>query len=382
VDSLLNVLSIALPFIAVLTVVVFIHELGHFLVARWCGVKVQAFSIGFGREIVGFNDRYGTRWKLCWLPLGGYVRFIDDENAASASAGEGGLSKLSEEDRRGAFQAQPLRNRALVVAAGPAFNIISAVIIYTLTFWFIGTYGTAAIVDEVIADSAAAKAGLRSGDRIAEIEGSTIQRFSDLQRIVSQSPGKPLDFVIDRDGKMIGVTIQPDLREVVDPLGNKVQVGVVGIKRQPGTDHIEHTSHTLLESTRLAFSETGYVSWQIISSLPRLPGAILKTFSGQRQSEIGGPIAIAEITAHASKSGVAGTLGWLAVFSIMLGIMNLLPIPVLDGGHLMFYALEAVRGRPLDARKQEIGFRIGLAILATMMFAAIFGDIMRKLGIG
>jgi len=381
VDSLLNVLSIAVPFIAILTVVVFIHELGHFLVARWCGVRVQAFSIGFGREIFGFYDRHGTRWKFCWLPLGGYVRFIDDESAASTTS-DAALNKLSDEERSGAFQSQPLRNRALVVAAGPAFNIASAVIIYILTFWVIGTYGTAAVVDEVLPDSAAERAGLRSGDRVAEIGGSPIERFADLQRIVSQSAGDPLAFVIDRDGKMISLTIKPDLREVTDPLGNKVQVGMIGIKRQTGTDRVEHKSHSLLEATQLGFRETGYVSWQIISSLPKLPGAILKTLTGQRQSELGGPIAIAEMTAHASKSGVAATLGWIAVFSIMLGIMNLLPIPILDGGHLMFYALEAVRGQPLDQRKQELGFRIGLAILATMMFAAIFGDIMRKLGIG
>ena len=380
-ENLLHVVSVAVPFIAVLTVVVFIHELGHFLAARWCGVGVQAFSIGFGREIVGFYDRQGTRWKLCWIPLGGYVRFIDDETAASTSSGSA-LDRLSSEERKRAFQTQPLGNRALVVAAGPAFNIASAVLIYIATFWLIGTYGTAAVVDEVIADSAAAKAGIKSGDRVAEIAGKPVQRFSDLQRIVSQSPGQSLEFVIDRNGKALAVSITPELREITDPIGNKVQVGVIGIKRTAGADHWEHKTHSLWEATQLGFSETGYVSWQIISSLPKLPGAILKTLSGQRQSEIGGPIAIAEMTAHASKSGVAGILGWLAVFSIMLGIMNLLPIPILDGGHLLFYAVEAVRGRPLDERKQEIGFRIGLAILATMMFAALFGDIMRKLGIG
>jgi regulator of sigma E protease len=367
--------------LAVLTLVVFIHELGHFLVARWCGIRVQAFSIGFGREIVGFYDKHGTRWKFCWIPLGGYVRFIDDESAASTSSRDA-LSKLSPEDRKGAFQSQPLSSRALVVAAGPAFNIASALIIYILTFWLIGTYGTAAIVDEVLPDSAAARAGLKAGDRVTEIGGKPVQRFADLQRIVGQSAGQDLDFVIDRDGKPIAFTIKPELREITDPIGNKVQVGVIGIKRVAGTDRWEHKSHSLLEATQLGVTETGFVSWQIISSLPRLPAAIMKTLSGQRQSEIGGPIAIAEMTAHASKGGAAGMLGWIAVFSIMLGIMNLLPIPILDGGHLMFYAVEAIRGRPLDERKQEIGFRIGLAILATMMFAAIFGDIMRKLGIG
>lgn len=380
-ESIWNFLSVLVPFIAVLTVVVFIHELGHFLVARWCGIKVQAFSIGFGREIWGFNDRYGTRWRFAWIPLGGYVRFIDDESAASTTSPDA-LDRLSPEDRRQAFQSQPLRNRALVVAAGPAFNIASAILIYILTFWLVGTYGTAAIVDEVIPESAAAKAGLRAGDRVAEIGGRRIDKFSDLQRIVSQSPGNRLEFVIDRDGKLIGLPITPELREITDPIGNKVQVGAIGIKRVAGNDRWEHKSHNLWEATQMGFTETGFVSWQIISSLPKLPGAIMKTLSGQRQSEIGGPIAIAEMTAHASKSGIASTLGWLAVFSIMLGIMNLLPIPVLDGGHLLFFALEAIRGKPLEENRQEIGFRIGIAILGTMMFAAIFGDIMRKLGIG
>ncbi|MDX2155510.1 MAG: RIP metalloprotease RseP [Hyphomicrobiaceae bacterium] len=379
--SISSFLSVVLPFLGVLTLVVFIHELGHFLVARWCGVKVAAFSIGFGPEIVGFNDRHGTRWRLAWIPLGGYVRFIDDETAASTSHRDA-LDKLSSEDRKGAFQTQPVGNRALVVAAGPAFNIISAVIIYAATFWLIGTYSTAAIVDEVIPDSAAAQAGIKPGDKVVEIAGKPVQRFSDLQRIVSQSAGSKLEFVIDRDGKLHAMTIAPELKEITDPIGNKVQVGVIGIKRVAGNDRWEHTRHGLLDATGMAFAETGYVSWQIISSLPKLPGAIMKTLGGQRQSEIGGPIAIAEMTAHASKSGIGGLLGWIAVFSIMLGIMNLLPIPVLDGGHLVFYALEAIRGRPLDERKQELGFRIGLAILATMMFAALFGDIMRKLGIG
>ena len=380
-DTVWHFLSVVGPFLAVLTLVVFIHELGHFLVARWCGVKIQAFSIGFGPEIVGFYDSYGTRWKLCWIPLGGYVRFIDDENAASTPS-SGSLERLDPEARKGAFQSQPLINRALVVAAGPAFNIASAVLIYIFTFWALGTYGTAAIVDDIIPGSAAATAGLKPGDRIAEIGGKPIQRFSELQRFVNQSAGSPLEFVIDRDGKPMVISITPELREITDPLGNKVQIGMIGIRRVAGADRWEHKTHNLLEATQMGIAETGYVSWQIISSIPKLPAAILKTLSGQRQSEIGGPIAIAEMTAHASKNGLAGILGWLAVFSIMLGIMNLLPIPVLDGGHLLFYAIEAIRGKPLDEKKQELAFRFGLAILGTMMFAAVFGDIMRKLGIG
>ncbi len=380
-NALFDALYVPLIFLAVLTVVVFIHELGHFLVARWCGVAVQAFSIGFGREIVGFNDRYGTRWKLAWIPLGGYVKFVDDENSASAPSKDA-LERMTPEQRAGAFQTKPLRHRAAIVAAGPAFNIISAILIYILTFWAIGTYGMEAVVDEVMPDSAAARAGLVSGDKITEIDKQSVQRFSVLQRIVGQNPGRKLDFEITRSGRNLSMSITPELREITDPIGNKVQVGVIGIRRTGGADRWEHKKHGLVESIGLGFKETGYIASQIITSLPKLPGAILKVYSGQRQSEIGGPIAIAEMTAHASKSGAGGLLGWIAVFSIMLGIMNLLPIPMLDGGHLMFYALEALRGRPLDERKQELGFKIGMAILATMMFAAIIGDVMRKFGVG
>lgn len=367
--------------VPLLCIVVFIHEFGHFIVARWCGIKVQTFSIGFGREIWGFNDSYGTRWRLAWIPLGGYVKFIDDESAASTSS-TGTLQKLSPEDQAQAFQSQPLRNRALVVAAGPAFNIASAILIYIATFWLWGTTGTQAVVDDVVPGGAAASAGLKAGDKVVEIDGRPVKWFSDLQRIVSASEGRKLEFVIDRGGKNLVVGVTPQLVEQVDPLKNKVQVAMIGIKRVGGADRWEHRNHSLWEATQLGFSETGYVSWQIISSLPKLPGAIMKTLSGQRQSDLGGPLAIADMTAHASKGGVAAWFGWMAIFSIMLGIMNLLPIPVLDGGHLMFYALEAVRGKPLNETSQELGFRIGMAILGTMMFAAIFGDIMRKLGIG
>ncbi len=380
-DSLLNFGYALGAFLLVLTIVVFIHELGHFLVARWCGVKVKAFSIGFGREIVGFEDKHGTRWRLAWLPLGGYVKFIDDDNSASAPSKDA-LARLPAADRDGAFHSKPLSARAAVVAAGPAFNILSAVLIMILTFWTLGTYSSAAIVDEVLPDSAAAKAGLMSNDRIVQIEGRPIARFSDLQRLVSQSAGQPLAFVIDRNGTQMAATITPELREITDAIGNKIQVGAIGIKRGVGADQWEHKSHTLLESVDLGVRETGYVAGQIIMALPKLPGAIAKIYTGQKQSDIGGPIAIAEMTAHASRSGLSGFLSWIAVFSIMLGIMNLLPIPVLDGGHLFFYALEGIRGRPLDERKQELSFKIGLAILATMMFAAVFSDIMRKLGIG
>ena len=462
-----NFLSTAALFIAVLTIVVFIHELGHFLVARWYGVKVEAFSIGFGPEICGFTDRLGTRWKLAWIPLGGYVKFIDDENAASVPSKEA-LEKLTPEQREGALQTKPLAHKAAIVVAGPAFNVISAILIYIATFWALGSWGTAAIVDDVLPESAAARAGLRSGDRITAIDGRPITWFGDLQRIVSQSAGQPLAFGYERGGRALTVTITPELREITDPLGNKLSMGAIGIRRDPpailekvapesnagraglrsgdrvvaidgkpvsfasqlhkhvqespgtplnitvdrsgrtatvtvtpearkladpacqerpcgyldvervgGPGHWVHQSYSFVDALRTGLSETWFVSKQIVTSLPKLPGAIAKVLSGQKQSELGGPIAIAEMTAHASKSGLGGFLGWIAVFSIMLGIMNLLPIPLLDGGHLMFYAIEAVSGRPLDERKQELAFRVGMALLATMMLTALYSDVSR-----
>jgi regulator of sigma E protease len=380
-SAIANFLYVPAVFLAVLTIVVFIHELGHFLVARWCGVKVEAFSIGFGKEIFGWTDRHNTRWRLAWVPLGGYVKFIDDANAASAPSRDA-LDGMSREQKAGAFQTKPLRHRAAIVAAGPAFNIVSAFLIYVATFWVFGTYGTSAVVDEVLPGSAAQRAGIQAGDTIKKIDDSDITRFSDLQRIVSQSPDKPLAFTVDRSGRTYVITVTPELREITDPIGNKLKVGAIGVKRNTSPTNWRQEQHSLTESMALAARETSYVSTQIITSIPKLPGAIAKVFSGQRQNEIGGPIAIAEMTAHASRTGIASLLHWMAVFSIMLGIMNLLPIPMLDGGHLVFYAIEGLRGKPLDERKQELSFKIGMALLATMMVAALLGDFMRKLGLG
>ncbi len=376
-SGIYNFLSYALPFLGVLTVVVFIHEFGHFIVARKCGVTIDTFSIGFGPEIVGFTDKYGTRWKLSLYPLGGYVKFVDDENSASVPSREA-LEKLTPEQRGGALQSKSLGQKAAIVAAGPAFNIISALFIYILTFWTFGTYGVDPVVDKLVPDGAAIKAGLKPGDRITEIDGSSIKRFSDLQRIVSQSPGHPLVFTIMRDGVTQKLAITPAEGERVDQIGNKLKLGLIGVAA--GKPY--HETHGLLDAAILGAKETGYVCYQIVASLPKLPLAIAKVLMFKPQAELGGPIAIAEMTGEAAKSGTAGLLGWVAVFSIILGVMNLMPIPILDGGHLMFYAIEALRGKPLDPKKQELGFKIGMAILATMMFAALLGDFMRKFGPG
>ena len=362
-------LRVALPFLGVLTVVVFIHEFGHFIVARKCGVTVDAFSIGMGPEICGFNDRHGTRWKLSWLPIGGYVRFVDDTNTASVPSAEG-MDKLTPQQQAGAMQTKPLAQKAAILAAGPVFNIVSAILIYIMTFWLVGTYGADTIVDSLVPDGAAVRAGLKSGDRITAIDGRPVERFADIQRAVAQSSGQSLRFSVIRQNQPLDLTIAPVLTERTDPIGNKVKVGMIGV----GAGKVFHEPHGLLDATKLGFSETFYVSKQIITAIPGLPAAIANVYRGQKQTELGGPIAIAKMTGKAAEGGVASLLVWVAVFSIMLGIMNLLPIPILDGGHLMLYALEAVRGRPLDERNQGMSAAIGAALLVTMMLAAIISD--------
>jgi regulator of sigma E protease len=360
---------------------VFVHEFGHFWVARRCGVTVKAFSIGFGKEILGFTDRHGTRWMLARWPLGGYVRFMDDENAASMPSKDASAS-LSDIEKAGLFHSKPLSQRAAVVAAGPIANFLLAILIFTGSYWLIGTPSTAPFVDEVSAGTPAERAGLKPGDLVKEIDGKEITYFTDLQKIVSAKPGQSVRFVVDRGGEKIVLSIVPEARQVTDPLGNKIDIGVIGIRRSSGASKIQNVKLSLPAAAGRAIEETGSLSWQIISSLPKIPSAIGRVFSGQKQSELGGPIAIAEMSAQAAKSGPTAMLWLIAVISIMLGIMNLLPIPLLDGGHLLFYGIEALRGRPLDEAKQELSYKIGFAIVGTLMVAAILSDVMRKLGIG
>lgn len=378
VAELWSFLTFKLPgLLILLTIVVFIHEMGHFLVARWCGVRVHTFSIGFGRRSIGFNDRYGTRWQLAWIPLGGYVRFIDDENAASAPSREA-VERLPESERSGAFQSKSIAQRAAIVIAGPLFNIISAMLIFFGFFWWFGLYETPAAIGRVVPGTPAEEAGLRPGDRLLAIDGRPLSGFADLFGIVGQSAEKPLRFTVDRGGQPLSVLVTPRI-EISEPVpGCKIKVGKIGVG-PPARTHVVLGGG---ESAVAAVRETGHLSWEIIKGMPKIPAAIGKVFRFQSQCDIGGPFTIADVTAQAATNGIESFIRWMAVFSVILGLMNLLPIPLLDGGHLVFYALEAVRGRPLDERKQELAFKFGLVIIATMMMAAFISDITRKLGLG
>jgi len=363
-DTLLGYL---LPFLFVLTVVVFFHELGHFLVARWCGIAVSTFSIGFGPEIVGFNDRHGTRWRLSWIPLGGYVKFIDDENAASA--GHKSLEQLTPEQRARSFQAKPLAARAAVVAAGPIANFILAIMIFTAIFAVFGERITAAKVDVVNPGSAAERAGFLPGDRVVSIDGKAIESFGEMQRIVGTSPDQPLHFVVDRNGQTVDITATPERKEITDHFGNTIRLGLLGIQRSASPEDWTLKRHDPVTAFGMAVKESYFV-------ISRSLGYLYDVVTGREAADqLGGPIRIAQVSGQVASAGFVALLNLAAIISVSIGLLNLFPIPMLDGGHLLFYGIEAIRGRPLSESTQEIGFRIGLAFVLMLMIFATWNDL-------
>jgi regulator of sigma E protease len=356
-----------LAFLFVLTVVIFVHELGHFLVARWCGVRVKTFSIGFGREIFGFDDRYNTRWRLAWIPLGGYVKFLDDENSASVPSRDA-LQQMSAADREGAFQTKPLTSRAAIVAAGPIANFLLAILVFALTFTFVGVNVTAPRVDELVADGAAARAGFKTGDVIVGIDGQKIEAFADMQRIVSASADRELNFEVERGGVLLNLKAIPERREISDRFGNKLKVGVIGIKRNATQQEWQFKQYGPVEALGLAVKESYYI---VSRTLGYLYDVVTRRESGD---QLGGPLRIADISGQVASLGFLALINLTAVLSVSIGLINLFPIPLLDGGHLMFYAVEAVRGRPLSERAQEVGFRIGLAFVLLLLVYTTYQD--------
>jgi regulator of sigma E protease len=359
-----------IPFLFVLTLVVFFHELGHFLIARWCGIRVLTFSIGFGPELFGFNDRYGTRWKVSAVPLGGYVKFLGDDNAASAPDRQA-VENLSETEKREAFASQKVSSRAAVVAAGPIANFILAIVIFAAIFALFGKQSTSARVDKVQPQSAAERAGFQSGDLVLSINGDKIDSFADMQQIVSMSAGDTLTIEIERGGVHQTIKAVPDLKDVKDGFGNKHRIGVLGISRSmlPGDIKVEQVGP--LRAVVMGAQETWFVIDRTLSYI----GGI---FAGREAADqLGGPIRIAQVSGQVATAGFVPLLHLAGVLSVSIGLLNLFPIPLLDGGHLLFYLVEAVRGRPLSERAQEVGFRIGLAIVLMLMIFATFNDILR-----
>jgi regulator of sigma E protease len=361
-----------IPFLFGLSVVVFFHELGHFLVARGCGVRVLVFSIGFGPELVGLTDRQGTRWKVSAVPLGGYVKFLGDENAAS-TPDQAAVASMSAEERRASFFHQTVGRRAAIVAAGPFANFILAIAIFAVIFALFGKQTTTARVDAVQPDSPAAAAGLQPGDIVVAIDGREIESFSDMQRIVSASAGRTLEFRIDRGGTPININATPALKQGKDGFGNNYCHAVLGISRSMTPTDVKTISVDPLTAVWFGVKET----WFIIERTFSYIGGLVA--GRECADQLGGPIRIAQISGQVATLGFVPVLHLAAMLSVSIGLLNLFPVPLLDGGHLLFYLIEATRGRPLSDRAQEIGFRIGFAIVVMLMIFTVFNDTIQLL---
>ncbi|HVI27338.1 RIP metalloprotease RseP [Hansschlegelia sp.] len=368
-------LGYLVPFLFVLTLVIFFHELGHFLVARWTGVRVLTFSIGFGPELFGFFDRRGTRWRVAAIPLGGYVRFAGDENGASAPDVEL-LERMSPEERRGSFFFAPLPSRAAIVAAGPIANFLLAIAIFAGVFMAAGRPVTDAVVDEIEPGSAAAAAGFAPGDLVLQINDSAIRSFSDMQRIVEVSADQSLRVIVERAGQRLTLEATPKLKEVSDPFGNKLKIGLLGIKRSTNPQNLRFERYGPLDAVWAGAQET----WFQVSRTGAYLGRML--VGRESTDQIGGPIRIAKTSGDFASLGFLALLNLAAILSVSIGLLNLVPIPMLDGGHLLFYAIEALRGRPLGPRTQEMGMRVGFALVLALMVFATWNDIVHLSSLG
>ncbi len=359
-----QILWMVFGFLVVLTVLVFVHELGHYLIARRNGVRIEVFSIGFGPELFGWHDNAGTRWKFSAIPLGGYVKMFGDVDPTS-TLGMAGLAELTAAEREVSFHHKRLLQRVAIVGGGPLANFVFAIVVLALLFATYGQPFTPAEVGQVQAGSAADKAGFKVGDTIVKIDGHTINRFEDVQQIVRLDPGEPMTIVVKRDGKLLTLTATPTLISQPDRFGNVHEYGQLGI----GRNGVEYVRRDPLTAVVQAFGET----WNLSASTVQ---AMWQIVIGVRSSdELGGPLRIAQMSGEVVQTGLVPLLWFMSVLSINLGLINLFPVPVLDGGHLLFYAAEAIRGKPLGQRAQEYGFRIGLALVLTLMVYATWNDL-------
>ena len=371
-DGGLGLLLIILRFVVVLTVVVFIHELGHYLVARWNGVDCEAFSIGFGPELFGWNDKNNCRWKVCAIPLGGYVKFLGDANAASMPDFEGEEEELTEREKAGRFENKRLGQKAAVVAAGPIANFILAIIIFTGSFYFIGRYVSDPVISQVLENSAAEEAGFQKGDIVRKIDGDEITSFSDIPRAVGPNHGREMIFTVIRNGKDIEIPAIPRKTERVDRFGNKQQVGLLGISSKAEDANVRKKEYGLIEAFNAGTYETYFV---IKRTLQYIKGI----FTGRESvDQISGPIGIADTVNDFWSEGIQNVIILTAILSVSIGLLNLFPIPILDGGHLVFYAYEAIAGKPINPKVQEIAFRFGFILLMGLMIFATNNDVVRQ----
>lgn len=366
-DFVFWLLSYVIPFLAVLTVIVFVHEMGHYLVARWNGVAIDAFSIGFGRELIGWTDRQGTRWKISAIPLGGYVRFTGDMNAASVPDPDA-VAAADPELAPRLFANKNVWRRIAVVVAGPVANVLlTFFILYGLLVGY-GRYTLEPVIGEVIAGSVAEAAGIEAGDHILSVDGYAVHGFEDFQRYVATSPQRPVDIALERDGVVQSLVLTPEAVEVEDRFGNNNRIGRIGVSRD-----VEQADVTLyrpgpVEAVGMTFEEIRFI-------IQRTGQFLGDFFVGRGDVEqLGGPVKVARVSGEVATLGIVALINLTALLSLNIGIFNLLPVPMLDGGHLLYYLVEAVRGRPLSLKVQEIGFRFGFALVLALMVFTLFND--------
>lgn len=375
-EQILGFSSILFNFIVALSVVVFVHELGHFLVARWNNVRCESFSIGFGPELIGFTDKLGTRWKFSLIPLGGYVKMFGEADIANPGAGDNEEEpenleppEMSPEEKAVSFKYKTLGQRSAIVFAGPAVNFVFAVFVFFVLFMAVGRPVTEPIIGQVVPDSAAAEAGIVEGDRVLAIDGTSVSRFEDLQRLVPLGNGAVMRLTIQRGDDVIDVEATPRIVEEEDPFGNPQKRALLGVSSSGETRML--VRHNPISALGLAVEQT-YI---VVEGTFVAVGQII---SGERGTEdLGGPIRIAKFSDQAAKSGFANFVIFMAILSINLGIINLFPVPLLDGGHLLFYAIEGLRGRPLSDQAQEWGLRFGLVLVLSLMVFVTWNDILQ-----
>ena len=362
--------GIIVPFIIVLTIVVFFHELGHFYVARRCGVAVEVFSVGFGRPLTSWYDKHGTQWKIGWMPLGGYVKFLGDENSASAPDTEA-LSKMDAKTRKNTLFDKPLGQRAAVVAAGPMANFLLAIIIFAGLYAVLGQRVTDPVVGEVVTESAAERAGFQPGDLITAIDDTKVQTFAEVRRIVTVNADTELMFEIQRDGNTLLLPATPDWYLETDRFGNEFRIGRLGVSVGLDDANARHVRYNPATAVWMGVRESYFIIDQTFTVLGRI-------ITGRESAEsLGGPIRIAQLSGQAASLGLVALINLTAVLSVSIGLVNLFPIPMLDGGHLMFYAYEAVAGKPMPEKVQEVGMRIGLSLVLALFIFVTWNDITR-----
>tara|TARA_A100001011_G_scaffold5165_1_gene6028 strand:- start:584 stop:1699 length:1116 start_codon:yes stop_codon:yes gene_type:complete len=370
----MEILVFIIPFIILITVVVFIHEYGHYYYAKRYGVGVTDFSIGFGKEIFGFNDKSGTRWKFCAIPLGGYVKFFGDRNVFSQAEQEKLLKKYNKEDQNKLFVTKPIYQRSLIVAAGPAANFVLAIIIFSFIYMFAGKDFTPAQINEVQEDSPAYISGIKNGDLILSINNNKVNSVLEVSTLINSSTKENIQITVLRNNTEIDINVKPKLVKTEDSLGNTINKKIIGIKIAPLNNELNRKKLGPATALFYATKETLFVIKASIDF-------VISMFKGKGDTtQLGGPIKIAKITGQVAQHGLIAFLSIMAYISISLGFINLFPIPMLDGGHLMFYAFEKILGRPLTEKTQEGFFRIGLFLLVFLMLFTTINDL-KDLGI-